>query len=132
MPSVCPVHTDDKKDARNVRGKLLSAIVSDCESLGLPPAPDVVMTDFEKGAIYDVKATFGDGTRTKACFFYLCQSTWRKIQELGIVVQHKKDASFRAFLRMRDGLAYLPEEDIEDGLLMLRGLAPTLANELVE
>lgn len=33
---------------------------------------------------------------------------------------------------MLDGLAYLPEEDVEDGLLPLRGLAPTQAIDLVE
>lgn len=65
-------------------------------------------------------------------FFHLCQSTWQKIQELGLVVQYKEDASFRAFVGMLDGLAYLPEQDVEDGLLLLRGLAPTQANELVE
>ncbi|KAH9360146.1 hypothetical protein HPB48_009592 [Haemaphysalis longicornis] len=133
MPSVSPVRIDDKEDARGMRGKLLSAIVSECESLGLTSAPDILKTNFEKGAMNDVKPTFGDDTRRKSCFFFnLCQSTGLKFQELGLVVQHKKDASFRAFVGMYDGLAYLPEEDIEDGLLMLRGLAPTLANELIE
>lgn len=73
--------------------ELLSAIVSECASLGLSPAPHVVMTDFEKGAMNAVRAILGNQTRTKACFFFhLCQSTWRKIQEMGLVVQYKDDA----------------------------------------
>lgn len=112
--------------------ELLSAIVSECGSLGLNPAPDIVMTDFERGTMNAVKAILGEDTRTKACFFHLCQSTWRKIQELGLVACYKEDDSFRVFVGMLDGLAFLPVEDVEDGMRLLRGIMPHQATELFD
>lgn len=112
--------------------ELLTAIVSECESLGLNPAPDVVMTDFEKGAMNAVQAVLGEDTRTKACFFHLCQSTWRKVQELGLTSLYKEDDSFRLFVGMLDGLAFLPVEDVADGMLLLSGFVPGQAAELFD
>lgn len=95
--SVSVVYALMTRKTQETYEELLSAVASVCESLGLTPAPDA-MTDFEKGAMNAVKAILGDDTRTKACFFHLCQSTWPKIQELGLIVQYKEDASFRAFV----------------------------------
>lgn len=48
-------------------------------SFELHPAPDVVITDFEKGAMNAKKTVLGEDMQTKACFFHLRHSTWRKV-----------------------------------------------------
>lgn len=112
--------------------ELLAAIMAECASLGLYPAPDVVITDFERGAMNAVKSVLGEDTQTKACFFHLCQSTWRKVQELGLVSSYREDESFRTFVGMLNALAFLPADEVEDGMQLLRAFMPSVAGALTE
>ncbi|XP_064470211.1 uncharacterized protein LOC135384962 [Ornithodoros turicata] len=95
------------------------------------PLPDAVVTDFEKGAMNAVKAVLGDDVKTRGCFFHLCQSTWSKIQETGLVPKYKEDEKFRHFMGMLDGLAFLPLSDVTDGMAFLKTIAPDEAEPIV-
>lgn len=112
--------------------ELLAAIISECASFELHPAPDVVVTDFEKGAMNAKKTVLGEDTQTKACFFHLRHSTWRKVQELELVNCYREDDSFRTFVGMLIALAFLPVDDVEDGTQLLCALMPSVASDLTE
>ncbi|KAH7943468.1 hypothetical protein HPB52_011957 [Rhipicephalus sanguineus] len=61
-----------------------------------------------------VKADFGEDVTIKACFFHLCQSTWRKIQDLRLTTLYRQDQEFRTSMGMVDALAFLPPDDVEE------------------
>ncbi|KAH9375359.1 hypothetical protein HPB48_017658 [Haemaphysalis longicornis] len=67
--SVSVVYAPITRKTQEAYKELLSAVASECESLGFTQAPDV-MTDFEKGAMNAVKAILGDDTPTKVCFVF--------------------------------------------------------------
>jgi len=86
-----------------------------------PPPP---VTDFESAAAIAVSAKLGPTVAVRGCFFQLCQATWRKIQELGLVQTYRDNESVRQFCGMIDDLALLPESDVTDGMQVLHGCVP--------
>jgi len=55
-------------------------------------------------------------------FLHLMQSTWRKIQALGLSNSYKSDEAFHVFCGMLDGLAFWPVVDVIAWLLHLTQL----------
>ena len=64
--------------------ELFTAKIAECNSIDLYTDPETVVMDFEVAALQAVKSTLGRSVRIQGCFFHLYQSTWRKIQELGL------------------------------------------------
>ncbi|XP_029645455.1 uncharacterized protein LOC115219431 [Octopus sinensis] len=75
-----------------------------------------VVTDFEDGVPRAVLAVFGHSVEGKGCFYHLTQSTWRKIQKLGLISM----LSFVCFVGMIDALAFLPLEDVNEDRRFLK------------
>lgn len=111
--------------------ELLQAILDKCDDLGCVCDPEFVILDYETSVIQAVRSVLGDGTQSKGCFYHLAQSTWRKIQELGLVVRYKTEEDFRLFCGMLDGLAFLPVADVVRGMAHLREIAPDGADALM-
>jgi len=66
--------------------------VSEAAKLGANVFPAVVYADFETG-IHNAVTTVWPGLEIKTCRFHLGQSSWRKIQSLGLSKQYgKKDS----------------------------------------
>lgn len=112
--------------------EFFQCLFEECEKLGVTADPEKIVTDFEKAPMTAVKRIFGEHVRTQGCFFHLCQSTWRKIQELGLVTRYKTDSDFRDFAGMVDALAFLPMERVEDGMEYLRSMQPRDSGDLLE
>lgn len=112
--------------------ELLAAIGSECASLRLHPVPDVVIPDFEYGAMNVVKAVLCHGTQTRVCFFHLYESTGCKMREFGLVNCYRADDPFRTFVDMLNALAYLPMDVVEDGIGHLCSAMPSIANDLTK
>src|SRR6218665_699646 len=55
---------------------------------------------------------FGQQVNVTGCFYHLTQSTWRKIQELGLSVAYRDNKTLKHFCGMLDGLAFLPLTDV--------------------
>ena len=68
----------------------------------------------------------------RGCFYHLTQSTWRKIQELGLTNLYRTNDEFRLFCGQLDALALLPLAQIPTGMNHLRQNAPADATDLVE
>ena len=110
----------------------IEAVLNRCETLGFSPDPDHIHLDFELAIINAFKAKFGLHISTNGCFYHLTQSSWKKIQALGLQEHYKSDEKFKHFCGMVDGLAFLPEHLVCDGMEYLRENAPEAATEFVD
>ena len=59
------------------------------------------------------------------------QSTWRKIQHLGLVNKYRDDEEVKLFCGMLDGLAFLPVDDFSTGMAYLIMVTPDGLESLV-
>ena len=78
-----------------------------------------------------MRSTIGD-VNIQACFYHLTQSTWRRIQELGLTTLYKEDDDVKLFCGMLDALAFLQVERVRDGMRHLKTVIPDGVYDLVE
>lgn len=104
--------------------EMFRAIQNVCEMIDISPDPAVVIADFEKAVWQAVTVVFGDHVEVKGCFFHLTQSTWRKIQSLGLTTAYKDEDEAKQFCGMLDALAFLPVSDIPEAIEYLRQNVP--------
>ena len=74
------------------------------------------MLDFELAIHQAIPPVFGSEVTCRGCFYHLTQSSWRKIQELGLTTIYKDDEDIKLFCGMVDSLAFLPLDDIPAGI----------------
>lgn len=86
--------------------------------------PSTIKIDFETSAINACRVEFPDAS-ISGCNFHFHQCLWRKIQELGLVVEYKDCEAIRTFCRMCAALSHLPIENIEDAWLLIMENAPS-------
>ena len=65
--------------------EFLEALEAACTTQGYHPDPDCALVDFEQTISNSVHEKIGRQVQIQRCFYHLCQATWRKIQELGLV-----------------------------------------------
>lgn len=114
--------------------ELFQAVCDKCmELFGFDANPQAMLMDFEKATMNAVTQVFGN-IRLHGCFFHLCQSTWRKVQNLGLVQAYENDADVKLFCGMLDGLAFLPTDEVTNGMAHLRTRIPDVdgLEELVD
>ena len=112
--------------------EMLRAICDKAEELGFTLDPEIVHMDFERSVINAVAHTFGPHVTTKGCFYHLTQSSWRKVQELGLSSAYKEDPNIKHFCGMIDGLSFLPEDDVHAGMMYLKDHVPTDLEPLLD
>jgi len=112
--------------------ELFTSILDRCSELGFQPDPMTVTIDFEQAVMNAVTTTFGPQTNVHGCFYHLTQSTWRKIQSLGLVQRYREEEDVKLFCGMLDGLAFLPLDDISDGMAYLRENTPDGLEPLID
>ena len=118
--------------SQDVYETFLQAIMDHCQTLNAYPDPRTVIVDFEKAVIQAISAVFGPATSTQGCFYHLTQSTWRKIQGLGLFNVYKESDEFKQFCGELDGLAFLPVDDVAAGMEYLKDNCPDAAVPLLE
>ena len=99
--------------------------------MGFEANPQKIVIDFEMAMIKVIRHVFGWPAEIHGCFFHLCQSTWRKIQSLGLTNRYKTDKNVQEFCGMLDALAFLPENDVLEGMTYLRSICPDSLDALV-
>ena len=104
--------------------ELFTAIQDRCSELGFNVDPTTVTIDFEQAVINAVQSTFRPHVNVHGCFCHLNQSTWRKIQSLGLVQRYREEEDVKFFCGMLDGLAFLQEDDVPEGMAYLRENIP--------
>jgi hypothetical protein len=104
-----------------------------CEEFDLVPDPQRIMLDFELAAINAITTVFGNEIVINCCFFHLCQATFRKVQELGLVVMYNdENLELKHFVGMLDALAFLPIDRVAEGMAHLRTITPAAAEPLID
>lgn len=103
---------------------MLTALIEYCSGLGFQPDPTTVITDFELAIINALRTVFGMNIQIHGCFYHLTQSTWRKIQNLGLVPLYRSNEEVKLFCGMLDALAFLPVQEVQEGLDHLKANIP--------
>ncbi|MPC21844.1 hypothetical protein E2C01_014845 [Portunus trituberculatus] len=94
--------------------------------------PSSVIIDFEKPVEIALRVVFGEQVRVQFCFYHLSQSIWRQIQHQGLKNLYEFNNEFRLFCGQLDALAFLPPEDVKEGMAHLRSTMPEEAAPLLE
>ena len=89
--SITVVYALLERKTKETYAEMLEVLCTACEERDLFPKPEFVMVDFESAVQQAVEETFDGTTDIRGCFFHLTQSTWRKIQELGLSQLYKED-----------------------------------------
>ena len=118
------IYAFTQRKGRDTYESLLLRLVEKAEELNLFLDPEVIITDFELAALNAISSVLGPHVRTKCCFFHLTQSTWRKLQELGLTNAYRTNADVRHFVGMIDGIAFLPLDIVSDGIFHLKDNLP--------
>ena len=103
---------------------MLRALLQATDDVGATADPSTVVCDFEAAAMNAVGTVFGEHVSVQGCFYHLCQSTWRKVQELGLAQEYMSRDDVKLFLGMLDGLAFLPVADVAAGMQYLTAHIP--------
>ena len=72
-----------------VYAELFDALIQKCEEMGLRVKIKTIVSDFEKGVLKAVRRTSGRDVHRQGCFFDLCQSIWRKVNNLGLAERYR-------------------------------------------
>ena len=110
--------------------EMLRAIRNYMHQLNAIPLVRAFSMDFELAA-HNAALTIFPNSDINGCFYHLTQSTWRKIQELGLAIRYNTDPQFKNFCGQLDALAFLPQVDVPVGMNMIRNIA-IVNNEPVE
>ncbi|KAL4098233.1 hypothetical protein QTP88_022877 [Uroleucon formosanum] len=78
------------------------------------------------------KEVIGVHINARGCFYHLCQSTFRKVQELGLATMYKRDEEFRKHCGMVDALAFLSLHLVEEGMTYLKNNLPENLTDLLD
>ena len=70
------------------------------------------------------KAIFGESVQIQGCFYHLTQNTWRKIHDLGLAQDYKDNDDNKLFCGMIDSLAFLPCDQVLEGMEYLQSVCP--------
>ena len=100
--------------------ELFASIIRKCKELRFTPDPLKVITDFEQSIIRAIQTVFGAHVTIQGCFYYLTQSTWRKVQQLGLTEMYRSNDDIKLFCGMIDALAFLPVSEVIDGMAHLK------------
>jgi len=121
-----------QKKNQEIYRELFSELLNYCSRQGLELSASLVVMDFETAVMNAVVEVFRENVRIRGCFFHLGQSTWRKVQELGLVSHYKYDPEFRLFVGKVDALAFLLEYDVGIGMRHLIEISPEEGQELLQ
>ena len=110
---------------------LLRAVIDKCSEFHQDPDPTTAVIDFEMTMVHALISVIGEHITVRGCFYHLTQSTWRKVQSLGLTQLYKDSEDVKLFCGMMDSLALLPIEDLPAGLDFLRNNMPEGLDDLL-
>lgn len=91
-------------------------------------SPRRILVDFESAAIHAFREAFPN-TEITGCYFHLCQSVTRKVQESGLKSDYESDIEIRGFIKSLSALSHVPSDDVVSAFETLVETMP--ANEKV-
>lgn len=112
--------------------ELFNTILKECEVREIYPDPLYINMDFEIAAMQAIKSCLGTHVVLRGCFYHLCQSTHRKIQQLGLEKKYREDEYFNHYCSMLDGLAFVPLNLVQEAMNILKMKIPIGAESIVD
>ena len=88
-------------------------ILNECNKRNFNCIPEIVYADFEV-AIHTALLTVWPQINIKSCRFHLGQNWWRKIQNVGLSSDYKKNTTLGKYLENFFGLPFLPPNEVEN------------------
>lgn len=110
--------------SRTTYERLLSVIKELCPNAG----PHRILVDFESAAINAFRDAYPKAD-VSGCYFHLCQSILRKVNECGLKSDYERDDEIRGFIRCLASISHVPIADVPDAFDTLCETMP--ANEKV-
>jgi hypothetical protein len=104
-------------------------MISVLKQLNPTASPRRILVDFESAAMNAFREAFPDA-EVSGCYFHLCQSINRKVNDCGLKADYESDDEIRGFVRCLAALSHVPESDVIDAFDALVEVMP--ANELVQ
>lgn len=86
-------------------------------------APGVILVDFEQAAIQAFSAGFPQA-QISACYFHLCQSVLRKVNDIGMKADYESNDELRGFVRCLAALSHVRPADVLPAFEALVNAAP--------
>lgn len=94
-------------------------------------APGSILVDFERAAI-NAFSTAYPTAQVRGCYFHLCQSVVRKVNEVGLKIDYENNDEVRGFVRCLSALAFVPPEDVTEAFDLLVDTMPPGIDHLDE
>ena len=107
----------------------LRAILDKCNHLGFNPDPTNMMTDFEHAMLNAISTVLGPHVSSRSCFYHLIQSTWKKVQSLGLTTAYRSDDRVKYFCGMLERLAFLLIDEVAIGMSYLMENIPDVEGQ---
>ncbi|XP_052801333.1 uncharacterized protein LOC128232033 [Mya arenaria] len=117
---------------QEVYEECLTAILDACLRRNIRPNPTKVVTDYEMAIHNAVHAVLSNTIEIQGCFYHLTQSTWRYLQGEGLQATYREDPDIRQFCGMLDGLAFLPEDQVKEGMAYLKSQTTEVLEPVVD
>ena len=74
-------------------------------------APSRILLDFEASAVGAFRDAYPNA-QISGCYFHLCQSILRKVNEVGLKSDYETDHEIRGFIRCLAALSHVPVDDV--------------------
>lgn len=117
------------KKSQSLYQAVLSHVSEVAANIGIELNPTMILTDFELAMINAFSHEF-KGASQVGCFFHFSQNLWKKVQKSGLVSQFSSQGLNDHFKRLQ-ALAFLPAEDVPQGLALLDKQIPEVMRPLV-
>lgn len=112
--------------------EFFTSMLDACLSCDVRPCPSKIICDFEVAIHNAVRTVLAPSIHIQGCFYHLTQSTWRRIQSEGLQADYQNDVSIRDYCGMIDALAFLPAEDVPEGMRYLKENLPESLHGLLD
>lgn len=129
---ITPIFCLLQKKTRSTYEEMFTAIFNKCSENNVYPDPKIMNMDFEQAVIQAAKTVIGEHLIIQGCFYHLCQSTHRKLQELGLQNKYNHDNVFSHYCSMIDGLAFLPVQKVIEGMKYLKSICAPDNTDIID
>ncbi|KAF0748233.1 MULE domain-containing protein [Aphis craccivora] len=119
---ITPIFCLLQNKIRSTYEEMFTAIFNKCFENNVYPDTKIMNMDFEQAVIQAAKTVIGEHLIIQGCFYHLCQSTHKKLQELGLQNKYNHDNVFSHYCCMIDGLAFLPVQKVIEGMKYLKSI----------
>jgi len=115
----------------NKTGNMYERFLREVQRLIPQAAPQTILVDFEKAAMNSFAVAYPQAS-VRGCYFHLCQSVNRKVNEVGLKLEYENNNEVRGYVRCLSALAFVPSNDVQETFELLAESSPQNIDHLDE